>query len=211
MKPTRFLGKLEKSARKNFQRLQRKITTVNQTNREAILSYVVIESLNSWRNFVRAFYLSCAFEAMTNGGARIRVSPGRVSLSDALGKAIHCYKPNALPNSRGQWDRRVEPNWHDTTTIIKICTNLGCSNLSMVNEAFSIGSRVFEDLPVFRNFYAHRNQQTEMAAKRLGPQYGISAILSPSEILFSWPLGRPQPLILEWIDDLLITIEYLVS
>lgn len=211
MRPTRFLGKLEKSAVKNFQRLQQKITTADQRNREAILSYVVIESLNSWRNFVRAFYLSCACEALTTRGARIRVSPGRISLSDALGKAIHCYRPNALPNSVGQWYRRDEPNWHDTTTIIRICTNLGCSNLSIVNEAFSMGSRVFEDLPVFRNFYAHRNQQTEMAAKRLGPQYGISAILNPSEILFSCPLGRSRPLIFEWIDELLLTIRHLVS
>jgi hypothetical protein len=68
---------------------------------------------------------------------------------------------------------------------------------------------VFLDLPVARNFYAHRNQGTEEAAQLIAPFYGIPSNLRVTKLLFSNPLRRPQPLIFEWIDEIKITADFL--
>jgi len=93
--------------------------------------------------------------------------------------------------------------------LLTLCRELNATNLLDVEAAFSSGSSVFTDLVVFRNYFAHRNQGTKRAARDLAPKYGIAATLSPAEILLSRALGRPQPLLIEWIDDLTFTAEYL--
>ena len=73
----------------------------------------------------------------------------------------------------------------------------------------SLNVRVFSDLPVIRNFYAHRNQGTEEAAKRINLQYGVPSNQLTTDFLFSNPINRPQPVILEWLDELQISADYL--
>src|SRR5690606_6596746 len=118
---------------------------------------------------------------------------------------------SAVPNSSGIWNRRDEPDWNSSRTLITLCTMIGCSNLADITAAFSSGSRVLLDLPAFRNFYGHRNEQTQSAAMQLASHYGISATMRPSTILLTRGLGRGLPLIVDWIDDLDFTIEYLCS
>ena len=89
------------------------------------------------------------------------------------------------------------------------CQLINASNISDVQAAFSSGTRVFLDLPVFRNYFAHRNYQTEEAAMNAAAQYGIPVTLPPHQILFEKPIGRPQGLIHDWIDDMVFTVEYL--
>lgn len=140
---------------------------------------------------------------------RITVARPIPDFNYAVGLAIVSVRPHATPPHSGLWHRRDEPAWHDRNLLIRFCSNIGCSNISDIEGAFSFGSRVFEDLPVFRNFYAHRNGQTQLAATNLGPQYGIPATFTPSQILASYALGRPQQLILDLIDDIIFTIELL--
>lgn len=177
---------------------------------EACLSYVTIEVLNTWVNFSRAFYLSLILHPRTaSSNQRIIVGTPGLNFDQAVGLAIRIYRLHAVPGASGVWHRRDEPTWHDPNVFMRVCNNIGCSNMPDINAAFSFGTRVFNDLPVFRNFYAHRNLQTEYAAKQLAPQYGIPATFRPSQILLARPLRRPQSLIFEWIDDIIFTIEYL--
>jgi len=170
-------------------------TTLNR-QQEALLSFVVIEILNTWTNFSRAYYLSCILKPRTVSGKRIIVLSLIPDFNSAISVAITHLRPHMTPPASGIWHRRDEPSWYDHNLLMRCCRNIGCSNITDIQAAFSLGSRVFVDLPVFRNFFAHRNSQTGKAAADLGPQYGIPATLRPSQILLSSPLGRPQPLIL---------------
>ena len=89
------------------------------------------------------------------------------------------------------------------------CREIGCSNFIDIQAAFSIQSKVFEHLPTFRNFYAHRNDYTALKAKNIARYYTISEHNHPSNIIFSYAYGRPQILILDWIDDLKTVVEFL--
>jgi hypothetical protein len=92
-----------------------------------------------------------------------------------------------------------------------LCSDLGCSNLADIQAALSISSRVFVDLPVFRNFFAHRNERSIEAAVRLGPLHGIPATLRPAAILLSPPLNSAQPLLVNWLEDMSFVVEYMCS
>lgn len=177
---------------------------------EAAISFVTIEILNSWVNFIRAYYLSCAFSAVSVTGTRITAA-SRMTENQAIGCAVHRWKPHAQPKADGSWNRRDEPNWHDPNIFIPICHTVAFSNVSDIEAAFSTGERTFDDLPVFRNYFAHRNWRTELAARNRAPLYGIPSSMRPSQILLARPLGRPQPLIFDWIDHLSFTGEFLCA
>jgi len=70
-------------------------------------------------------------------------------------------------------------------------------------------SRVYLDLPVFRKYFAHRNEMTMRAAISLAIPNSVPANARPSVILLSTPAGRYQPLLVEWLDDLILAAEYL--
>jgi hypothetical protein len=178
---------------------------------EARMSFAVINLLNSWSNFMRGFYMSCAFGTRTKSGIVVRPSSLFSDANTAVGYAIKAFKPYASPNTFGKWHRRDEPPWHDPNTLMKLSqpAALSFQNNSKVQAAFSLNLRVFVHLPVLRNFYAHRNQGTQQAAQLIATAYGIPSFLRPSQILFSNPMTRPQPLIFEWLDELKITADFL--
>ena len=177
--------------------------------RERKISFAVINLQNAWTNFVRAFYLSCVFGARTKSAVRVRPSSVFPDANAAIGFAIRLFRPHASPNTFGQWHRRDEPVWHDPATLLRLSTNLGLQNDGKIQAAFSLNLYVFSDLPVVRNFFAHRNQSTEQAAQMASQHYGIISSLRPSRMLAANPLRRPQCLMLEWLDELRITADFL--
>jgi len=181
---------------------------VEPRRRDVWTAYLAIEVENTWSNFVRALYVSMADGVRLEDGGFTTLTPRR-TMNDAIGFAVQRWRAKAAPKADGSWHRREEPAWHDTSTMLTLCRDLHATNLADVEAAFSSGTLVFTDLVVFRNYFAHRNQGTKQAARDLAPRYGIAASLTPAEILLSRALGRPEPVLIEWIDDLIFTAEYL--
>lgn len=182
-----------------------------QTSRdhESRMTFAVLNLLNSWANFVRAFYLSCAFGARTKSAIKVLPAKPFPDSNTAIGFAIKQFTPYATPNVAGIWHRRNEPPWHDPNTLLRLAKLLNLQNQAKIQAALSLNVRVFLDLPVVRNFYAHRNQGTLEAAQRMASQYGIPSNYRASQFLFTNPLKRPQPVVFEWIDELQISADYL--
>lgn len=178
-------------------------------DRDPIISYVTIEALNSWAQFSKAFYLSCAISARTEANVRVVVSPIGLSENDAVGRAITLFKPYAAPAASGIWARRDEPTWHDPKVLMRACEHIHCSLYGHMQNAFSMGQNVFIDLPVLRNFYGHRNRASEKAAQNVGPKHLLPSSLRPSELLTQIPPRASSPLLLEFIAEMRITAEFL--
>jgi hypothetical protein len=176
-------------------------------DRDLTVAYVAIEALNAWRLFARSFYLSCAIGAKTE--RKKGVTNTVPASADYLGLAVIRYKKSAKPNAAGVWHRRDEPAWHDPNVVITVCANIGCSVQPGIEAAFSLRQNVFNDLPVFRNFFAHRNQGTAKAARDIAPRYALPSALPPSEILLSISPGASTPVIIDWLDELNITAEFI--
>lgn len=183
--------------------------TLTPPEANRLLSYVAVEALNLWSLFVRSYTLSLALRPSRCAGGRIALShPGISVPHDILIVAMALLRPMRPPSATGTWSRRDEPAWHDTHSLLRCATFLGTSNLADVQAALSIGSRVFNDLPVFRNFFGHRNATSYQAASSLALHYAIP-VGHPGEILRARPAGRPYPLMVDWIDDLGVVIDLL--
>lgn len=177
--------------------------------REMRISHVAINLQNSWANFVKAYYLSCSFGTKTKSLKAVRSPHYFSDQNSAIGFAIQAIKPHALPNAAGKWHRRDEPAWHDMNNLLNLSTRLNFQNNGELQNAFSLNLAVFQHLPVFRNFYAHRNRQTLEAVQLISFQYGLPSNSRATELLLSNPRSRPQLLVLEWIDELRITADFM--
>ena len=211
MKPSKYLNKIRNKTLNYLYKLHNmadKASRLSRPESEKTISFVTIECLNLWANFSRAYFLSCALSPIRENGLQITLSnPNVQTFDDAIYAALRKCKPWIL--SMRNWGRRDEPAWHDPKVLIKSCTGIGCSNLIEIQAAFSISTKVFEHLSTFRNFYAHRNYYTAQKAKNIARYYTILVHNHPSNILFSYAYGRPQILILDWIDDMKIVLELL--
>ncbi len=212
MRPAHHLPRLHRAVERRFQRLKGVVDRIRsdwvRIDGESKAAFVTIELLSTWTNFLRAYYVSCVFKGWA------RTAPSHCSENAALSLAINASRPPsrpATPKADGSWNVRSEPTWHDTAVFITICRTVGLANTTDIEAALSISTRAFRDLPVFRNFYAHRNRQTERSAQHLAPQYGLPTTRRPSQVLVSCAIGRPQPIVLDWMSDLLFATEYLCS
>jgi hypothetical protein len=176
---------------------------------KAAISSIVIDALNTWANFSKAYYLSTRLGAYLQAHGYITTTRPFSNFNDAIGDAILLYKPRAIPLSSGEWRRRDEPAWHDSNVLLGCCNTVGASNVSHMNAAFSVGTRVFKDLPVFRNYLAHKNMRSQVAAQSLAPNYVIPATLRPFEILLQTPLRAFDPLLKVWLYELEIVVSFL--
>jgi hypothetical protein len=216
MTPTRDLAGLQYCASRALARLRRDgiAVTVGPTLQVAhrpVVARLSVELLNAWTNFVRAYYLSSALFPRGSKGKRITAVTKGMTEIDTIGYAIVLLRSNVPPPPPPgkPWDRRKEPTWHVPDTIVKLADKLKFSNYSHVGASMSLGFRVFDDLPSFRNYFAHRNAHTQGIAQRLAPRYGVSPVLRPWDILASRATGRPQAIIVDWIDDVDQTVEFL--
>jgi hypothetical protein len=210
MHRAKSLRTLRAALRRRLNRLEQRLkatASMNNSDRDMTVAYVAIEALNAWSLFARSFYLSCAIGAKTERKKYITLTAPPTT--DHLGVAITHYKKNATPNTAGQWHRRDEPAWHDPNVVMTVCANVGCSIQAGIEASFSLKQNVFNDLPVFRNFFAHRNEGTSRAASNITVRYALPSSLPPSEALLAVSPGTATPIMLDWLDELNITAEFI--
>ncbi len=80
-----------------------------------------------------------------------------------------------------------------------------------ITSAFSINTRAFYDLPVLRNYFAHRNATTHDAAVRVAALNGIPTPKHPADVLTAVPIGSTQMLLNIWMGDLEFVAEFLCA
>jgi hypothetical protein len=206
------LGQLEGTCLRRFRVFRGEIEhcpTPLTREGDRLVAFIAIEMLNLWASFVRAYYLSCCMRGKRVGGGRVLIpaAAGIGSCAQAIDFAMQTVKP--YQQGGPPWSRREEPAWHDAQTLLKLSLAAGVSNASQVQAAFGVRTRVFLDLPVFRNFFAHRNDDTARKVSARARYYGLSPQLRPSEILCAASLGRPQRVCSDWLDDLCDVVQSL--
>jgi hypothetical protein len=211
MKPTRILTRLCRITCRRLLRLKALVQDAASgvCHQDRTVAFVTIELQSAWSNFIRAYYRSCWRRPRTGSGHRIAmVVPG--GAAHELGFAVTRWRPRATPTATGEWHRRDEPSWHNPAILITLARELSFTNRADIATAFSSGSRVFLDLPVYRNFFAHRGHGTFRAAMQNAVErYGIAHAATPSMALLSRPPGLAQSLLADWIDDMFLTAQFL--
>lgn len=213
MRPSKHLKQLHCKAVRRLNKLRVLVdqaTALGWPESDRAVSYVTIECLNTWAGFVRAYFLSCTLSPVRENGCRIVLSNASIrTFGSAIDAAMRRCKPT-IPGKR-KWNRQDEPPWYKPATLIESCDEIGCSNYNDILGAFSLQTYVFRHLPRFRNFYAHRNDDTITSLKKLDLRYSIPRYRHPTEILLTQAYGRRQALLLDWIDDIKLTVEWLCT
>ena len=210
MRPSKHLAKLHDKMSRRLNKLRRLVnyaSTVPFPDANRIMSYVTLECHSMFANFARSYFLSCTISTRRETGPEITCIPTIVTFNDAISACMRRCKHKVWLS--GNWTRRDEPPWHQPKTLIDSCHEINCSNYTDIIAAFSVPTRVFNDLTKFRNYFAHRNEYTFGFTKVVANHYSIPTHHHPSKILCTQAYGRPQVLMLDWIDDIEVIIEFL--
>lgn len=210
MRPCTDFAKLSEAATFRIRRLRAAVSehatpSASRSELDRHVGRAVIDAQNTWSNFARSYLLSYLGSPRRKRGDRVAL--GNLAANNP-GTLLHiATKACRGTTAAAPVDRRDEPSWHDTATFLRICNELAPTNLDDIRAALSMQTRVFADLPTFRNFYAHRNE--ESAAKAVGlakRHYLISGVRHPTEALMKSASNRPQPLLLDWLDEMEVVV-----
>jgi hypothetical protein len=169
--------------------------------RDRTIAHVTVESLNLWSNFVRSYYLACIHNARTSTGPRVTLNTSFGTPQAALDYAVAHIKNWNI--AAAPFARRDEPPWHDWSTLVRLCVALHISITPRVQAASGYPTTMHRFLPVFRNFFAHRNDDTFRKTQTAALQLGIPGGRAHPARLLSTPIaGAAQPILAEWLDDI---------
>ena len=210
MRPTPVLARLERTAVQRALLLRTLADSCGSppvaAETDRLVSFLAIETLNLWACFARSYYLSCVMGARTRAGASVTISNASVrSFDDAIKLAVWTFNTR-LRGTPGPFRPRDEPAWHDTAVLLRLISVVGASTVAQTTTALGHSTTVFRDLPVFRNFFAHRSEGTAVKAANVARSYSLNPALRPSEVLCATRAGRPQSVLSDWIDDVRIVV-----
>lgn len=212
MRPCKNLEKLGRATNRRLSYHEGHATTglrMPPCDWNKIAATVCIETQSTWSIFARSYFISCLMGCRL---PNLRAVSGNVSVvdtEDAVGHAIRTFRPSETPNANGSWNRRNEPTWHDPAILLKLSQKFALTNLVDVQAALSMQATAFRDMPVFRNFFAHRNEMTSRSAIRTASMHGVVNTSIPSEALRILPQTGARCLILEWIAEIKTTVALL--
>lgn len=209
MRPTAHIDKLRRAARRRVGHLRFLCDGLDlplQPEWEVVIAHTVIEALNVWSGFCRSYYLSVASGAKDCSGHRVTTEVAIQSRDHALTLAIHEIRPDRR-GRMGPWQHWDEPRWHQVDHFLRSLQAIMPSSIGAVYGALGRPTRVFTDLPVFRNYYAHKQEKTAKDALALAVHYALPRPASPSQLLCSRPQGAGQPILHEWLDDLRLVVQ----
>lgn len=169
---------------------------------KAAASFLVIEAVTLWANFGRSYFLSCALGTKSPDGGWLGIGVPRFTDEKT---ALRFVAQREATTSRG------EPIWHDFAAFGRVMTRLGPTDPTRLLTALGYQSTVFRDLTPCRNFFAHRTLSTARKVKNVARRNGVNPALPASEVVCSNASGRPQALLVDWLDDLATIIELLTA
>jgi hypothetical protein len=198
-------------------RLSRAASTVRPTppdlrQRKAAASYCLIEIVDLWGAFIRALYVSSALGATHGNGATVGSSRFFHTSVEALTFATDWkFRRSAAGRRRGAiappYDREREPAWHRANNIANIAGALNLTNQATILAGLTRAGRSLDDLIAVRNFFAHRNADTQFAAAASFYRYAITPKPSLEEALFVRVPGLSTTLLDLWLADVHDTID----
>lgn len=167
------------------------------------VSLIAIESASLWYSFLRSYFLLSALAAPLSTGTRV-VGTCVATSDDALTAVIMARRRHGRRPTRGRWSYRDEPNWRDPKVVYGALALLSLSNASSFVTAMAAGTGAHERIHTYRNFVAHKSEGTALKVRNLVRSQGVRARLDPIELGLLAAPGRPQPLLADWLGELVV-------
>jgi hypothetical protein len=167
-----------------------------------VVAHTTIELASLWVAFNRFYFLSIALGAGDSAGNRLPAARRFATANDAL-RAAYAATQTGTPPPVINWTK--EPKWWDVSKVDACLLRIGSPSVGKVRAAVSVPSDVFDALQPYRNFYAHRNEDTVAKARRA---YGGTGAGSqhPTDMLLATRPSRPQCVLADWVDTIRIVL-----
>lgn len=215
MNRVKHLDALWCSARKQYVRMRVRVLALagHTSEVKSTLPLLVIDGLNCWANFTRAYYLSVALGCRSRNGVRLQSGLAPRTERRAIEIAVTAAAPSNASRVplAGPINRRLEPAWHDPNVLIQCAQAASLPTAVDVVGAFSPFPEPIRDWACVRNFFAHRNGHTHGAALKTLARYGVT---SSGDVLLSLmqpTFRRSRPLIWEWCFEFEDRCEFLCT
>lgn len=181
--------------------------TTSRSEHERRIAYAIIELQNTWCEFARALFLSCAIGGREPNGATVTHRFTSIKTAeDAIAEAVCFFRPWMKGK---KLSRRDEPVWHQSITLTRLATHFDFSNRAAILAGLSVSTTFFDDVPPVRNFYAHKNAGTAETVRRIAHRRGIVRLRHPSVLVTAVRRGRPQSIGEDWVSDAISIVEAL--
>jgi hypothetical protein len=158
------------------------------SERKIIVSYCMLDLVDLCGTFARTLYISSALGAVHGNGS---VTTSTQSFSNAHAACVYSVRWKFLKSVAAKrlkakppsYDRKIEPAWHRIDNIENISNDIALSNASQISNAATKGRLSLADAIEFRNFFAHRQEETLKLAKSCFSRYAITPVHSVEESL----------------------------
>jgi hypothetical protein len=211
VRPSRDLRKLVGTANRRLGQLVMRVSSCSappSKEDERTIALATIDLFNLWGLFARHFFISSAIGSRRVGGGHTRALVRKfLDSADVVDFSVLHLDPRRRPRRKGGWGPHEEPPWFQPGVLLKLCSAARISNEAQVVLALSVKARSMEDLPVARNFFAHRSELTASGVRRMASKYTLSHSLKPAVLLGSRPPGRPDTVLASWLAE----IRYVVN
>lgn len=187
--------------------LERTVPKLELSQQLQVTGYISIDALAAWSAFTREYVLSCLWlNVQSNAFGPISHSlTGAVpSERQAIIEAVRVVKkPGWSPPAAYQITPFDEPAWRKGQTLLSIAQTLNFSNLGQINTAFSYQGQALDELPLVRNFFAHKDAQTIDLVRKLGKNtYNIPPVDTACDLVAKILPGRTDTLLSEWLHNM---------
>lgn len=155
----------------------------------------VIRLFDAWSRFCRELVICSAYaRPITLNGSAVPRAPLVGRRADVLPLLRASF-----PDGKPPW---WEPSWGISTRAIDSAQRLRVANFSAVSAALGAVGHASDDLRRFRNFVAHRGEDTKTGVLSISRGLGIADDL-PIEVMLVQPVPPAGAFLLEsWIGDL---------
>ncbi len=210
MRAVTDLARLEHAARRRLGRLEALLVKCQMppaSGQERDIALCLIEAQSTWSQFVRHFFVSCVLGARRIGGTRTGVTvAGLHTTEDVIKWASAVIKPATKgKKALGPLD---EPPWHLGWVLPRLAQKVGLSNEPQIISGFAIPARALDDLPIARNFFAHRSHVTAADLQAIAPRYGLTGSIRAG-VLPGYPdPRRPYSIAAGWVAELRAVVRH---
>lgn len=186
-----------------LRRLYSSLPARSRSDRTLVTSVAVMELDNLVLGGLRQFMISSLRGGRTCSGLRVRTNRSFGQEGEIAAYALqvlNSVRYNRL-NQPASITRRDEQTIRDPRDMAKVFQACAATNLPSLDVALSLNSPLFRDLGTFRNFYAHRNDDTCRKAYTKGAVLGLTNFQHTDDIVTSSLIGRPVSIYEDWLDD----------
>lgn len=191
------------SRSRTFRQITSTLTSPLGADERRALSFVTIELDNLIIVGLRQYTKSSLLKSRTAAGVRITSSVNPADQEEAAALVYRVLNPKGYEKagSPSKLNEKQEIVFRDPKSTEKVLSEYTASNLPNLVLALSLNTNVFNEVKIFRHFFAHRARNTYEAVLGFAEGLAISKVKLPEDLMLQ---GRPDtgvPFLDGWLAD----------